>query len=185
MTLKTKRLVLRQWRDDDREAFARLNADPVVMEFFPDTRTRSESDATMDKLAGHIDRYGFGFWALELRETSENIGFTGLQHVDFEADFCPAIEIGWRLSRNHWGKGYATEADLASLDFAFRVLELEEVVSFAVMSNRRSRNVMQRVGMVHDPAFDFDHPSVDPRSPLTRHAFYRIDRQGWQANPPG
>jgi RimJ/RimL family protein N-acetyltransferase len=184
MSLATERLILRQWRDTDRPAFAALNADPVVMEFFPATRTRAESDMVFDKLRDHIDRYGFGFWALELRETGENIGFTGLQHVDFEARFCPAVEIGWRLAMQHWGKGYATEAALASLDFAFGALELGEVVSFAVDRNIRSRSVMERIGMVHDPEFDFTHPSVDPESPIAQHAFYRIGRQGWRNAPP-
>ncbi len=183
--LATDRLILRQWRERDREAFAGINADPLVMEFFPNTRTRAESDATMDRLAGHIDRYGFGIWALELRENGENIGFTGLMHVDFQARFCPAVEIGWRLAKSCWGKGYATEAALASLRYGFETLRLDEIVSFAVLANARSRNVMTRIGMTHDPAFDFDHPAVDPQSPLARHAFYRITRKTWQDNSPG
>jgi RimJ/RimL family protein N-acetyltransferase len=184
MTLASERLILRQWRDGDREAFAALNADPVVMEFFPATRTRPEADKVLDILIDHIDRHGFGFWALELRETGETVGFTGLQNVDFEAPFAPAVEIGWRLARPHWGKGYATEAARAALDYAFGALKLDEVVSFAVEDNMRSRRVMERIGMVHEPALDFVHPSVDPRSRIARHAFYRITRRQWQSAPP-
>ena len=104
MTLASERLILRQWRGDDREAFVALNADPVVMEFFPATRTRAQADAVLDILIDHIEKHGFGFWGLELRETGENIGFTGLQNTDFDARFCPAVEIGWRLARPHWGR---------------------------------------------------------------------------------
>ena len=185
MTLETERLILRQWRDADRVAFAALNADPVVMEFFPETRTRDQADAVLDILIDHIDRHGFGFWALELRETGENIGFTGLQHTDIEARFSPAVEIGWRLARDHWGKGYATEAARASLDYAFDTLKLDEVVSFAVETNLRSRKVMERIGMVHEPAFDFAHPGIDPQSPIAPHAFYCITKRQWEvASPP-
>mgnify|MGYP001814454984 CR=1 FL=1 len=185
MSLTTERLILRQWCDDDREAFAALNADPVVMEFFPAIRTRPEADAVLDILIDHVDRHGFGFWALELRETGENIGFTGLQHTDFEARFCPAVEIGWRLARDHWGKGYATEAARASLDYAFNALKLDEVVSFAVDANHRSRAVMERIGMEHQPEFDFHHPGIDPQSPIAPHAFYCITKRQWEvASPP-
>lgn len=179
MRLMTERLVLRQWREDDRSDFAALNADPLVMEFFPKTRSRAESDAVLDTLIDHINRHGFGFWALECIKTGQNVGFTGLQNVDFEADFRPAVEIGWRLARNHWGKGYATEAAVAALHFGFDILKLYEIVSFAVETNIRSRNVMRRIGMTHDPAFDFDHPALKPENPLARHAFYRITRQQW------
>ncbi len=178
MTLTTDRLILRQWRDQDRPAFAALNADPVVMEYFPRIRTRQESDAVLEILKDHIDEYGFGFWALELRDSGENIGFTGLQHVNFKAAFCPALEIGWRLAQHHWGKGYASEAARASLDYGFDVLDQDRIVSFAVEANTRSRRVMERIGMVHQPEFDFNHPKVEPGSPLVRHAFYAIDRAG-------
>lgn len=180
MSLETGRLIIRPWRDDDRPVFATLNADPAVMAFFTFTRTWAEADAVMDKLNDHIDRHGFGFWALESKESGETIGFTGLQNINFEARFCPAVEIGWRLLRPHWGKGYATEAAEASLTFAFERLGLEEIVSFAVESNTRSRAVMERIGMVRDPEFDFDHPLIDPEHPFARHAFYRIRRADWQ-----
>lgn len=178
--IETDRLILRQWREGDREPFAGINADPVVMQFFPKVRTRAESDATQDKLSRHIDDFGFGFWALELRASGEFIGFTGMQHVDFEAAFTPAVEIGWRLARTRWGMGYATEAARASLKFAFEKLRLNEVVSFAVTTNIRSRNVMTQIGMEHVPGLDFTHPGIDPASPLSEHAFYRIDAARWK-----
>jgi RimJ/RimL family protein N-acetyltransferase len=180
VNLETERLILRQWLDDDRPAFAMLNRDPEVMQFFTFTRTPAEADAVMDLLNDHIGRHGFGFWAMESKQTGETVGFTGLQHVNFEARFCPAVEIGWRLLRPFWGEGYATEAARVSLEYAFKRLHLDEVVSFAVESNVRSRAVMERIGMVHDPEFDFDHPSIDPAHPFARHAFYRIRRADWE-----
>ena len=180
MSLETQRLILRSWRDGDRPTFAKLNSDPEVMEFFTFTRTPAEADAVMDVLNGHIDRHAFGFWAMEEKQNGETIGFTGLQHVNFEARFCPAVEIGWRLLRPYWGKGYATEAARVSLEYAFNRLRLDEVVSFAVESNIRSRRVMERIGMVHEPDFDFDHPSIEPDHPFARHAFYRIRKSDWE-----
>ena len=171
--LCTDRLMLRQWRDGDRPAFAAMNADQRVMRHFGFTRTRTESDEVMDRLAAHIEEHGFGFFALELRASGEVIGFAGLQHVEFEAAFTPAVEIGWRLLAARWGRGYATEAALACLDLGFRRLGLAEIVSFAVADNWRSRRVMERIGMRHEPALDFDHPRVETPA-LKRHAFYRI-----------
>ena len=171
--LRTDRLVLRQWRDGDRPAFAAMNADPCVMRFFGFTRTREQSDAIMNLLSAHIAEHGFGFFALELRASGEVIGFTGLQPVDFDAAFTPAVEIGWRLLPAHWGKGYATEAAAACLDLGFGRHGLAEIVSFAVVGNRPSRRVMERIGMRREPAFDFDHPRVEAAA-LRRHAFYRI-----------
>ena len=180
MTIETDRLILRQWQESDRLPFARINADPAVMEFFPSVRTQAESDVTQDNLSRHIEDHGFGFWALELRSSGEFIGFTGIANVDFEANFTPAVEIGWRLAKQFWGKGYATEAAKAGLAFAFDELQLDKVVSFAVTANRRSRNVMTRIGMEHMPHHDFNHPGVNPESPLSRHAFYRIDARRWR-----
>ena len=171
--LRTERLLLRPWRDEDREPFAALNADPEVMEHFPSTMTREESDAFVDFLTGVFAERGWGLWAVEVE--GEFVGFVGLLVPRFEAHFTPAVEIGWRLARHAWGKGYATEAGRAVLDFAFGELGLEEVVSFTATTNLPSQRVMQRLGMTHDPADDFDHPRVtDPR--LRRHVLYRARR---------
>jgi RimJ/RimL family protein N-acetyltransferase len=169
----TDRLLLRRWRPDDRPPFAALNADPVVMEHFPALLTRRESDALADRIETHIEREGWGLWALEVQATGAFIGFTGLARPGFEAPFMPAIEIGWRLARTAWGQGFATEAAEAAARFAFSALELEQIVSLAVLANHRSRAVMRRIGMQHDPGGDFDHPLVE-QPHLRRHVLYRL-----------
>ncbi|MGN6798631.1 MAG: GNAT family N-acetyltransferase [Gaiellaceae bacterium] len=165
--MRTERLVLRQWREADKEPFAALNADPVVMEHFPSTMTREASDAFADSVTGRIAERGWGLWAVEA--DGEFIGFVGLN----EPDFMPGVEIGWRLARDAWGHGYATEAALAVLEYARDELGLDEVISFTSTTNLRSQRVMERIGMTRDPHGDFDHPRVaDPR--IRRHVLYRL-----------
>ena len=130
--IKGERLILRPWTPNDREAFAQLNADPCVMEFFPATLSREESDATADRIEAHFAQHGFGFWAVELLGGPSFIGFTGLAVVPFEAPFTPGVEIGWRLAREQWGRGYATEAAKLALAYGFENLGLDEIVAFAV-----------------------------------------------------
>jgi RimJ/RimL family protein N-acetyltransferase len=172
--LRTDRLLLRQWRAADRAPFAALNADPEVMRHFPAPMSREESDALADAVAGGIERDGWGWWALEVRESGAFIGFTGLSRVTFDAGFTPAVEIGWRLAREAWGQGYATEAARAAVRYGFEALGLGEIVSFTAASNLRSRAVMERLGMTHDAGGDFDHPRVPEGSPLRRHVLYRL-----------
>jgi RimJ/RimL family protein N-acetyltransferase len=172
--IETERLLLRSWRNSDREPWAAMNADPRVREFFPNVLTREESDASQDTLNAHITRHDFGFWAMEERASGAFLGFTGLLHTPFPAPFTPCIEIGWRLARHCWGKGYATEAARASLDHGFAKLGLSSIVSFAVVANMRSRRVMERIGMHRDPDGDFDHPNIPAGNPLRRHVLYRI-----------
>jgi len=172
--LVTDRLRLSQWRDEDREPFAALNADPEVMEHFPSTLTRDQSDALADRIAGAIDERGYGLWAIERIDDGAFLGFTGISIPFFEAPFMPCTEIGWRLSRDSWGHGYATEAARASLEFGFTEVGLDEIVSFTAVPNVRSQAVMQRLGMTRDPADDFDHPMVAEGSPLRRHVLYRL-----------
>jgi RimJ/RimL family protein N-acetyltransferase len=172
--IETERLLLRPWREADREPWAAMNADPRVREFFPTLLTREQSDASQDGLNDHITRHGFGFWALEDRAGGAFLGFTGLMHASFPAPFTPCVEIGWRLAHHCWGKGYATEAARASLDHGFGRLGLSSIVSFAVTANMRSRRVMERIGMRHDPDGDFDHPNLTVAGPLRRHVLYRI-----------
>lgn len=178
--IRTERLLLRQWRESDFEPFARLNADPKVMEYFPGLKTREESDHSVHLFSAHIEKCGWGLFAAELAATGEFIGFIGLAEVDFEAEFTPAIEIGWRLAYKHWGKGYATEGALALLHYAFKVLKLEEIVSFTATGNKRSRAVMEKIGMHPDPKGDFDHPKISAGHPLQRHVLYRISRRDWR-----
>jgi 3-dehydroquinate dehydratase/shikimate dehydrogenase len=179
-TIKTERLLLRPWKEEDLEPFARLNADPRVMEYFPSLKTREESDASVKIASNHIERCGWGFWAVSLIQTGEFIGFIGLDDVHFTAPFTPAVEIGWRLAFDYWGKGYATEGALASLKYGFEKLQLETIVSFATVQNMRSRAVMERIGMHHDPKDDFDHPKMPEGHPLRRHVLYRLNASEWQ-----
>ena len=173
LELRTERLVLRRWRDADREPFAALNADPVVMEHFPSTLTRDQSDELVDRIAACFDDRGYGLWALEVAGTGAFVGYTGLWPAAFEAHFTPAVEVGWRLARAAWGHGYATEAARASLADGFTRLELDEIVSFTTTANVRSQRVMQKLGLTRDPAEDFDHPRLPEGSPLRRHVLYR------------
>lgn len=169
----TERLVLRQWRESDLEPFARLNADPEVMRWFPAPLTREQSDAMVDRLSGHIEAEGWGMWALERRETGEFIGFTGLGVPRQRLPFQPCVEVGWRLARDAWGHGFASEAAREALRVGFDDLGLTEIVAFTAVPNLRSRAVMERLGMVRDAAEDFDHPAVDVGHPVRRHVLYR------------
>lgn len=173
LELRTERLLLRRWRDEDREPFAALNADPAVMEHFPDPLVREESDALAARIEREFERHGFGLWALELRGGGF-IGFAGLAVPPFEAHFTPAVEVGWRLARSAWGNGYATEAGRAALAFGFERLGLAEIVSMTAVGNARSRAVMERLGMTRDPADDFEIPTLPPGDPLRAHVLYRI-----------
>jgi RimJ/RimL family protein N-acetyltransferase len=172
--LSTPRLLLRRWRETDRAPFAALNADPLVMECFPSRLTKAESDDLLAKIEAGFETRGYGLWALEVRATSEFVGFTGITIPSFTAHFTPAVEVGWRLARSAWGQGYATEAGLASVAFGFQDAGLDEIVSFTSAVNVRSRRVMERIGMTHDPADDFDHPKLDESDRLRPHVLYRI-----------
>ncbi len=172
--LRTERLLLRRWRPSDRAPFARVNADPRVAAHLPATLSRAESDAFAARIEAHFDRHGFGLWAVEIRDGAPFAGFIGLSVPRFEASFTPCVEIGWRLGAKHWGHGYATEGARAALAFGFDVLGLEEIVSFTVPANTPSRRVMEKIGMTHTPADDFDHPLLPPGHPLRRHVLYRI-----------
>ena len=174
--LRTDRLLLRKWRDDDLVPFAALNADPEVMEHFPAVLEREQSDGLGRWIGTHLDREGFGLWAVEVAGEVPFIGFVGLNRVPFDAHFTPAVEVGWRLARPHWGKGYATEAARAALTFGFNELGLTEIVSFTTEGNQRSRAVMERLGMRRDPSDDFDHPSPVIGARLRRHVLYRLRR---------
>jgi len=177
--LATERVRLRPWRDADLAPFAALNADPVVMEHFPAVLSRAESDAAAERIRRELAERGFGLWALELPGVAPFVGFTGLSVVRFDAPFTRAgevIEIGWRIAREHWGRGYATEAASQALAFGFERLGLAEIVSFTAAGNEKSRRVMEKLGMTHDPTDDFEHPSLAPGHPLRRHVLYRIRR---------
>lgn len=175
--IETERLILRRWRASDREPFAALNASAEVCEFLPKQLSREESDALASRLEDHFDERGFGLYAVERKDNGAFIGFTGLSVPRFEAAFMPAVEIGWRLDHAQWGQGFATEAARATLAHGFGPLGLEEIVSFTVPMNIRSRAVMEKIDMHQDPADDFDHPMLEPGNPLRQHVLYRIKRE--------
>jgi RimJ/RimL family protein N-acetyltransferase len=177
--LLTDRLLLTGWRDEHAEPFAQLNADPRVMEFMPKILSRQESDAIIDRIRSHIAQHGFGLWAVELRDNGHFIGFVGLSIPAFQARFTPCVEVGWRLAYEAWGKGYATEGASAALRFGFQDLNLESIVSFTTIENTRSRRVMERLGMKHDPAEDFLHPNLPEGHPLSQHVLYGISQSEW------
>ncbi len=151
-----------------------MNADPEVMRYFPSVLSRVQSDGLIDRVEKYFDAHGFGLWAVQLNDTSEFAGFIGIQEPSFEAHFNPCIEVGWRLARRFWGRGYATEGARAALEFGFQTAGLAEIVSFAVRENAASIRVMQRIGMHF--AEEFDHPELAPGDPLRRHVLYRIRR---------
>ena len=172
--LSSGRIALRRWRDEDRPLFAAMNADPRVMEFFPSTLDRRQSDAIIDRIEANFDKRGFSLWAVEVPGIASFIGFAGLAVPDFTAPFTPCVEIGWRLAAEHWGRGYATEAARLALDHGFRILAFPEIVAFTAVANRRSRAVMERLGMRYNPADDFDMPTLPENHRLRRHVLYRL-----------
>lgn len=180
MTVKTKRLILRPWQEADLEPFARLNADPRVMEYFPSILSRKESDDLASRISSKLKEQGWGLWAVSIPDVADFIGFIGLAEPSFHAHFTPAVEIGWRLAFDHWGKGYATEGARTALEYGFETLHLNEIVSFTVVQNMRSRRIMEKIGMQHDPKDDFDHPKLPEGHPLRHHVLYRLTVNNWQ-----
>lgn len=173
--LRTERLILRRWRSSDRPPFASLNADPAVAEYLSGPLARDESDAFIDRMEAHWDQHGYGLWAVEVPGEADCIGFAGIQRLAF----MPKDEIGWRLARAFWGLGYATEAAQAALADGFERVGFEEIISITVPTNARSRRVMERIGLTHDPARDFDHPRFPPGHRLRRHVLYAMKREQW------
>jgi RimJ/RimL family protein N-acetyltransferase len=171
--LQTGRLLLRRWRAQDLVPFAAMNADPVVMEHFPSTLSSTESAALAKRIEDCFEQRGYGLWAVEVPGQSP---FVGLWPVRLEVPFAPAVEVGWRLAHDFWGRGYATEAAEAAIAFGFQELGLEEIVSYTAEVNARSRRVMERLGMSHDPTEDFEHPLLPRDSRLRRHVLCRLHR---------
>jgi RimJ/RimL family protein N-acetyltransferase len=176
--IPTERLLLRRWRQSDREPFAAMNADPRVMEHFPAPMSLEETTASIARIEAHFAQHGYGLWAVEIPGLTPFAGFVGLSIPRFEARFTPCVEVGWRLAADYWGRGYATEGARAAVAFGFEQLGLDEILSFTVPGNARSRRVMEKLGMTHDPADDFDHPLVPAGHPLVRHVLYRLSKRG-------
>jgi RimJ/RimL family protein N-acetyltransferase len=179
--LQTERLRLRQWRLRDHAVFADMNADPEVMRYFPAALSREKSDAMANQIQSLITAKGWGLWAVERIEDERFVGFVGLHEPTHDFSFSPCVEIGWRLSRDTWGQGIATEAAKAALDFAFHELELDKLMSFTPKNNVRSMAVMERIGM-SDTQQDFDHPALPKGHELERHALYCITNEQWQGS---
>lgn len=172
--IETERLILRTWKEDDAEAYFRINQDPKVIEFLRGPLTMEEVRAFIPAVNSHGAKYGYTLWATELKESGALMGFIGLNYTDWAAHFTPAVEVGWRLDSDYWGKGYATEGAKASLEYGFKQCGLKEVVSFTVPANIRSIGVMERIGMTRDPKGDFAHPKLPADHPLSRHVLYRV-----------
>ena len=175
--IETERLLLRRWKESDREPFARMNADPLVMEFLGPLLSREQTVALIEHAENHFDKHGFGPYAVELRETGEFAGFVGISVPTFQAHFTPCVEIGWRLKSESWGRGYATEGARRVVRHAFFEIGLNNLVSFTAEANLRSRRVMEKLGMSHVEEDDFDHPRVPAGSPLRRHVLYRLEKE--------
>lgn len=175
--IETPRLILRQWRDADLDTWAEMNADPRVMEFFTGLLDRASSDEVASKMRARIDRDGYGLWAVEIKETGSFAGLIGLNEMAADIPVTPKREVGWRLAFDAWGHGYATEGARAALRFAFDKLGWPEVVAVTAVINKRSQRVMERLGMIRDPAADFEHPRVPEGNPLRRHVLFRIHRE--------
>jgi ribosomal-protein-alanine N-acetyltransferase len=176
VTLDTERLRIRPWREADVEPWIALCADARVMEFFPAVHEREQAIATATWMRDRLERDGFGWWIIDVKAGPAFAGVVALQMVPFEAHFTPALEVGWRLACDHWGRGYATEAARAAIAHAFDELAQTEVVAMTATINIRSQRVMQRLGMTHDPLDDFDHPRIASGHRLERHVLYRARR---------
>lgn len=176
--IETSRLRLRDWKEADFEAFSQMNADEEVMKFFPKTLSKEESDAFAKAIIAEIKEYGFGLYAVEVKETNEFIGFIGFHRATFESDFTPCIEIGWRLKKEAWGKGYATEGAKACLKHGFEELDFDEIFSFTADINEPSKHVMKKIGLQF--VKEFDHPRVDKDSPLLKHVLYHIQSNDYK-----
>lgn len=172
--IETERLVLRTWKQDDADAYFQINQDPKVIEFLPGSLTMKQVNDFIPAVNSHGNKHGYTLWAVELKETGELMGFIGLNYTDWESHFTPAVEVGWRLGSQYWGRGFATEGAEASLDYGFKQCDLKEIVSFTVPANIRSIRVMEKIGLKRDLASDFYHPKLDRNHPLSHHILYRL-----------
>lgn len=172
--IETERLILREWQASDHAPFARINADPLIMEYFPRLLDETDTEKLIERFQKHFKKYGYGFYAVELKQTHEFIGFVGINHVGNDMPFAPAVEIAWRLDYEYWGQGYATEAALAVLKRAFIDIGLKEVVAYSVFDNTRATHVIEKLGMKRDLKADFSYPKLPDDHPMSRHVLYRL-----------
>ncbi|WP_419419211.1 GNAT family N-acetyltransferase [Legionella sp. D16C41] len=177
IVLETQRLLLRTWKDTDLAPLTCINQDPKVCRYLPSLGNCHSTKQLIKRCIEHFNTYGFSLYAVELKETTDMIGFIGLLTPSFVAHFTPAIEIGWRLASTQWHKGYATEGAKAVLQYAFTQLNLKELVSFTAADNWPSRRVMERIGLHHNANDDFEHPNISLASPLRHHVLYRLSKE--------
>ncbi len=180
LCFESERLILRTWQESDLATFIMINQDPLVMEHMPAPLTAKDSTAFRDRILAHFKQHGFGLYACEVKKTGEFIGFIGLNIPSFKAHFTPTVEIGWRLSAAHWGKGYATEGAKLILEKAFSQFQLPEITSFTVPANVRSQRVMQKIGLHHSPNDNFIHPILGADHPLGLHVLYRLTKEEYE-----
>lgn len=183
VTLPAFRVVLRRWREGDHEPFAKMNADEEVMKYFPSMLTKEQSDKLIERIEAEFEECNFGLWAVECIHSNEFMGFVGIVRPKFEAHFTPCVEIGWRIAKKFWGHGYAPEAARVVLKDGFERCGLDEIVSMTTVTNKNSRRVMEKIGMTHDPADDFEHPSLPEGHPLRPHVLYRLTKAQWLSSP--
>ena len=172
---KSERLGFRNWRNTDLAEFATLNADAEVMEHFPKKLTQKETAQFIEKLQNHYDKHGYNYFATEVLETGEWIGFIGLAYQTYETPFTPATDIGWRLKKTAWGKGYATEGAKRCLELAFKELKLEKVIAICTQNNIRSEKVMQKIGMIKQGSFK--HPKLKEYPDYENCIWYAIEHK--------
>ncbi len=175
--IETERLVLRDWKDEDVKHFAQMNADPIIMEYFPRRLSEDDTAHLVEKFREHFKKHGYGPYAVEHKQMGRFIGFVGLSQVTSDMPFAPAVEIAWRLDYEYWGKGYATEAAQAVIAHAFKELGLDEIVAYAVHDNGAAIHIMEKLGMKRDPGGDFDYPHLSKTSPLGKFVLYRITKK--------
>jgi RimJ/RimL family protein N-acetyltransferase len=182
--LTTKRLILRSWKEEDFKPFATMNANPLVMENFPKPLSEEESNHLATRFQEKIEQLGYGFWAAELKESGEFIGFIGLNYLTKDSPplpFTPAVEVGWRLDPKYWGLGLATEGAKEALRYTFETLMLKEVVAMATIQNTKSHAVMKRLGMTYNPEDDFENTKLEVNHPLKKCVLYRIKKHDFES----
>lgn len=177
--IETKRLILRTWKEEDKEPYFLINSDPKVIEFLRGPLTMEQTREFIQAMNNQNDKYGYTLWAVELKDSSKLIGFIGLNYTNWESNFTPAVEVGWRLSSEYWGKGYATEGAKASLDYGFNKIGLKEIVSFTVPANIRSLEVMKKIGLKRDVNGNFSHPKLPKDHYLSQHVLYRLTKNSF------
>ena len=185
--LETERLILRTWKPSDVLPMTAISSDTMVMEHFPAIQDSAATQALVDRMNQHFEKFGYAAYAVEIIDTHEFIGFVGLSHPPFEIPKfqpkgLPIVEIGWRLSSEHWGQGYATEAAKAVLHYAFTELNLNEIISFTVPANAKSRRLMEKIGLHCNAQDNFEHPNLPKDSPLRPHVLYRLSKAEYLKN---